>query len=387
MSSDDNKHKKLARKKRIVLARKKLAMPSSDDKYKLLARKYHVDDITSASIPGGRLFKVLKQLEEGKPISQYTQQYLRNNGLLALLYYYERKKLLSADFLQDAQKEQSERRTKTQAARAKAMKEWAEKRLQEKVRLAQLKREQKQAAATKKKKKIFESPPVNKNKEKQDQLRRKYDLSYFIQRDFFPKVMEILRRVDSGERLSNQEIIWLSTEAEKYYTEELKEAYHRNEAVFYAGQFKKHKDPWASVNASSHYRKCNEAETADKLLQVINIDKFKNVKLKSALCTTYGGVKRDLMQWEKALALGEQAHRLTPKDFRPCTLLGAVNMEIGRHETGRSWYDKAVARGYSKESMDNELRRIFKRAEGTDKEKLKNYLLNLDPHRYSWATL
>lgn len=357
---------------------------SSDDKYKKLARKYYVDDITSALIPGGRLFKILKQLEEGKPISQYIQQYLRKNGLLALLDYQQRKEIIFSAFLKNAQKEQAERRAE---AEAKAIKDRKEKRLQEKARLAQLKREQKQAAATKKKKKIFESPPVNKNKEKQDQLRRKYDLSYFIQRDFFPKVMEILRRVDSGERLSDQEIIWLSTEAEEYYTEELKEAYHRNEAVFYAGQFKKRKDPWASVNASSHYRKCNEAETADKLLQVINIDKFKNVKLKSALCTTYGGVKRDLMQWEKALALGEQAHRLTPKDFRPCTLLGAVNMEIGRHETGRSWYDKAVARGYSEKAMDNELRRIFKRAEGTDKEKLKNYLLNLDPHRYSWATL
>ena len=135
-----------------MLARKKLAMPSSDDKYKQLARKYHIDDITSASIPGGRLFKILKQLEKGEPISQYTQQYLRNNGLLVLLYYYERKKLLSADFLQDAQKEQSERRAETQAARAKAMKESAEKRLQEKARLAQLKKEQKQAAAPRKKK-------------------------------------------------------------------------------------------------------------------------------------------------------------------------------------------------------------------------------------------
>ncbi|MCI5131542.1 MAG: hypothetical protein D3904_08450 [Candidatus Electrothrix sp. EH2] len=329
----------------------------------------------------------MKQLEEGEPISQYTQQYLRKNGLLALLDYQQRQEVIFSAFLKNAQKEQSERRAEAEAARAKAMKESAEKRLQEKARLAQLKKEQKQAAAPRKKKKIFESPPVNKNKEKQDQLRRKYDLSCFIERNFFPKVMEILRKVDSGGRLCDEEVIWLSTEAEEYYTEELKEAYHRNEAIFYADQFKKHKDPWASVNASSHYRKCNEAETADKLLQAINIDKFKNVKLKSALCTTHGGVKRDLGQWEKALALGEQAHRLTPKNFRPCTLLGAVNMEVGRHETGRSWYDKAVERGYSEKAMDNELRRIFKRAEGTDKEKLKDYLLNLDPHRYSWATL
>jgi len=35
-----------------------------------------------------------------------------------------------------------------------------------------------------------------------------------------------------------------------------------------------------------------------------------------------------------ALMLGENAHKLTPKDFRPCTLLGAVNMENGSYDLG-----------------------------------------------------
>ncbi|MCI5207801.1 MAG: hypothetical protein D3910_03185 [Candidatus Electrothrix sp. ATG2] len=263
----------------------------SSDKYKKLASKYYVDDITSALTPGGRLSNILKKLEEGKPISQYTQQYLRDNGLLALLHYHERKKLLSVDFLKNAQKEQTERRTKAQA---KAVERREEKKRKEKTRLTQLKIEQERAAA---KKRAFDNNPKNRAKKKQDKLRRKYDLSHFIERDFFPRVMKILRRVDSGARLSNKEVIWISTEAEEYYTEELKEAYHKNEAEFYADKFKKHKDPWAAVNASSHYRKCNEAKAADMLLETINIDKYKNVRLKSALCTTHGGAKRDLEQW------------------------------------------------------------------------------------------
>ncbi|MCI5142835.1 MAG: hypothetical protein D3909_14135, partial [Candidatus Electrothrix sp. ATG1] len=176
-----------------------------------------------------------------------------------------------------------------------------------------------------------------------------------------------------------------STEAEEYYTEELKERHHKNEADFYAGEFKKRKDPWAAVNACSHYRKCNEAGTADKILRTINIPSLKNVRLKSALCTTHGGAKRDLGQWEDALTLAERAHSLTPQDFRPCTLLGAVNMEIGHYDLGQSWYKKAIERGYSERAMDDDLRSIFMRAEKKNKKKLKNYLLNLDPSRYSWV--
>ncbi|MCI5207800.1 MAG: hypothetical protein D3910_03180 [Candidatus Electrothrix sp. ATG2] len=76
---------------------------------------------------------------------------------------------------------------------------------------------------------------------------------------------------------------------------------------------------------------------------------------------------------------------LTPQNFRPCTLLGAVNMEIGHYDLGQSWYKKAVERGYSERAMDGDLRSIFMRAENTNKEELKNYLLNLDPYRYSWV--
>jgi hypothetical protein len=83
--------------------------------------------------------------------------------------------------------------------------------------------------------------------------------------------------------------------------------------------------------------------------------------------------------------LGEQAHVLTPHDFRPCTLLGAVNIEIGRFDLGHSWFEKAIKRGYTEKSMDDELRRIFKRAEKSKREALRNYLLKKDPFRYNWA--
>lgn len=38
---------------------------------------------------------------------------------------------------------------------------------------------------------------------------------------------------------------------------------------------------------------------------------------------------------EEALRFGSQAHVLTPKAFRPCTPLSAVNFELGNYELGR----------------------------------------------------
>ncbi len=95
------------------------------------------------------------------------------------------------------------------------------------------------------------------------------------------------------------------------------------------------------------------------MLAAIDVNQQPDRKLQSALCTTYGGVKRDLGQRGKALDLGTKAHDLTPQDFRPCTLLGAVYIELGAYELGRDWYNKAEARGASEKSIDDDLRSIF----------------------------
>lgn len=121
------------------------------------------------------------------------------------------------------------------------------------------------------------------------------------------------------------------------------------------------------------------------MLSTIDVSALKNRQLKSALCTTPGGVKRDLKRWDEALSLGEQAHLLTPQDFRPFTLMGAVNMEIGNFVLEQSWYKEAVERGVSEKSVDDELRSIFMRAEKSKREALRDHLLKMDTERYSWA--
>src|SRR3546814_7046881 len=76
-------------------------------------------------------------------------------------------------------------------------------------------------------------------------------------------------------------------------------------------------------------------------------------KLRSALATTRGGAMRDLHQLEEAEALGRQAHSLTPGDYRPCTLLGAVLLQRGDLAGGYDWYANAEQLGASRRSEEH----------------------------------
>jgi hypothetical protein len=93
---------------------------------------------------------------------------------------------------------------------------------------------------------------------------------------------------------------------------------------------------------------------------------------------------RDLGRWNEALRLGEQAHG-SPDDYRPCTLLGAVHMEMGDYGLGQAWCAKAVERGATTDSVDQELRSIFFRAAQVKQAEMREFLLRQDPVRYAWV--
>ena len=94
---------------------------------------------------------------------------------------------------------------------------------------------------------------------------------------------------------------------------------------------------------------------------------------------------RDLSQFDDAIQLAEQAHSIDHSSFHPCTLLGAVNYEIGNYNLGDEWFTKAIERGAKIDDVDHELRSIFTRADKSRKEELKRHLLKLDSVRYSWV--
>ena len=138
------------------------------------------------------------------------------------------------------------------------------------------------------------------------------------------------------------------------------------------------------LNACGHYRKCDQSDTALGLIDDVTTDRLKQPKVRSAVLTTRGGAMRDLGRRSEALQMGETAHALMPQDYRPCTLLGAVHMELHHFKNGHEWYEKARKLGAPETGIDSELRGIFQQLDPAGREAMKRFLLAEDPHRYSW---
>ena len=215
-------------------------------------------------------------------------------------------------------------------------------------------------------------------------LYKKYEIS-LTDESLRPRMTKLLQQIDAGNRLPNEELLWLSTAAKKHFTAVLRNVYHRLEADFHADQYCRTQDPWNVVNASGHYRKCDQPNTALELIDSVPSDRLKQPKVRSAIFTTRGGVMRDLGQRSVAIELGETAHALMPRDYRPCTLLGAVHMELQNFEKGHEWYEKARERGAPEKGIDSELRSIFQQLDLAGREAMKNFLLAEDSHRYQWV--
>lgn len=343
-----------------------------------LSLKYCVTDIPSAIIPATRLRKILENIELGCQLSAHDLIYLQQQRLISLkqlaqaeIAYEEFRKIAAGELF-----------IREHEAAAKKLNDEKEAKVQEAIREAQYEIKRQRAEEARRK---LERDPKYIAKIKNQQLRIRYGLDQYIEKESFSRLMSILHRLESGNRLNDEDILWLTTEGEDYYTEILQAAFHELEAEFYNSEYKRTSDPWNAVNASSHYRKCNQAGKAHDLLMSIPDTRQKSSKLNSAICTTHGGVMRDLERFEDALTFGNQAYALTPKDFRPCTLLGAVNFEIGNYDIGRNWYVKAEERGASKGSVDYDLRGIFLRADKTKREEIRTFLLREDPDRYKWV--
>jgi len=199
-------------------------------------------------------------------------------------------------------------------------------------------------------------------------------------------LITILEHIDAGQRLRDEDFAWLFTDAARLQVSTcLLQTCHLLEAVHQAERYQKSSNPWVALTACSHYRKGGKPENALTLLDSLGPSRVGNKKLHSAICTVRGGALRDLGQREDALSLGHQAHELQPDNFRPCTLLGALHMELGNFDAGHTWYMKAEKRGARQQSIDDELRKIFRQADKTRRDAMSAFLLGQNPTRYAWA--
>lgn len=76
------------------------------------------------------------------------------------------------------------------------------------------------------------------------------------------------------------------------------------------------------------------------------------------------------------------SHALRPEDFRPCTLLGAVHIEIHAYSEGAKWYEKAEARGASRSHVDQEIRAILAAARPGERDSIRRALKAHDALRF-----
>ena len=194
-------------------------------------------------------------------------------------------------------------------------------------------------------------PALRRNREAKE-LRQRFGVGY-IESEDYRRVMALLRQGATGQRLTVEDLAWLKTEADYCWTDELQRAWHALEAEALTKAWESSGDPWNAVNASGHWRKAGEPERALRLTDAALAKVGSNPKLRSALATTRGGAMRDLRRLDEAKALASEAHQLTSSDYRPCTLLGAVHIELGDLPAGHEWYAKA-------ETLDAVMGRRFK---------------------------
>lgn len=334
-----------------------------------LAEKYLVDDLPGAVLVGARLNGILQRIEAGEMLSSIAQAFLSSSGLASLLAL-AAGQIDQLAFQKSAARERSDR---IQVAKAEADREAA--RQAEKAEAVKAAIEARAAER--------ENDPVLRKRREARELRDRFGIG-FIEPVHYPRAMRLLAQVACGKRLSPEEVAWLSTEAADCWTETLRRTWHRLEAEALTKAWEDGGDPWDAVNASAHWRKADESRRALEVTEAALSKVGRKLKPRSALLTTRGGALRDVGSLDDAWTLGQEAHGLTPRDFRPCTLLGALSMELGDLAAGHEWYTKAEALGAGRRAIDQDLRALLIRSENEARNRIRDYLLERDPVRFAW---
>ena len=334
-----------------------------------LAERYFLEDLPGATQLGARLNGILLKIDAGEQMTALQRQFLATTGLHALVTLADGKTTLG-EFRAEAKKEQAAR---IEEAAAKAVKDAAE--------LAE--RTEAKAAAVKATFAAMANDPALRRKREAKELRHRFGVGY-IESEDYRRAMALLRQVANGQRLKVDDLAWLKTEADYCWTDELQRAWHALEAAALTKAWESSGDTWNAVNASGHWRKAGEPERALRLTDAALAKVGSNPKIRSALATTRGGSMRDLRRLDEAKALASEAHQLTSSDYRPCTLLGAVHIELGDLPTGHEWYAKAESLGAPRQAIDHELRGLLMRSSIQEQQRIREFLLRQDPERFSW---
>ena len=217
-------------------------------------------------------------------------------------------------------------------------------------------------------------------------LKAKYSVLDYPDPSVQSPLYPILQKLERGERLSDVNIVWL--EGEKLFkpAKKIFMRHYELEAFFAEQEYRRTKNKWFLVNASSYWRKAEEPEKALCLTEQMDFNKIKEAKLKQALLTTRGGALRDLDDLINAEKCALQAIEYWSKSHNPYTLLGAICYDTRRYDEGYQWFEEARKRGATEKDENVEIKRILLKTK--DKKELQaliDFLLSKNPHRYDWV--
>lgn len=216
------------------------------------------------------------------------------------------------------------------------------------------------------------------------QLQQKYFNHEYLEFRDLKRITQIAEKFEKSLRISKNDAIWVFSHDELNPTNEFLKVYHCFEAKDCIAEYNKTKNKWKLINASSQYRKGLSSLIAKDLLLKYNFSDDKDSKLRSAYHTTFGGVERDLGNTDEAIKHADTAHKIQPRNFRPCTLLGAVYMVSGNYELGIDWYEKATERGAPERGINNELSTIIKKLSKDEQQKMLKAIRikSVDQYKY-----
>jgi hypothetical protein len=337
----------------------------------LIAQRYFVNDLLGAERNGTRLNGILRKIDAHETLSIFSLQFLEARGLNAL-YQLGQGTIGLMTFQAVADMERTKRIRQSELLAA-----------QQAVDLARL--IEKRDAAIRETFAAIANDPELRRKREAKELRHRFGIGY-IEPEHYQRVMPLLRKISNNRRIQLDDVAWLQAEVEYCWTDSLQKAWHTLEAQFLTKAWETRNDPWDAVNASAHWRRAGNSDFAVELTASALKKKGLAPKLKSALTTTRGGALRDLHRLDEAKMSGLAAHDLTPKDFRPCTLLGAVCIELGDLAAGHGWYVDAEKRGATSRSIDQELRSLLSRALPDEQGRIREFLVAQDPKRFSWLS-
>jgi hypothetical protein len=319
-----------------------------------------MDDLPGTAIPGSRLNNILQRLHSGLPLSAHQQPFLEEENFKALLGFC-RGELTHDEFIAMGRAEQRARLFASAVAQ------------ELKVESDRLRQE----ASNRKNAELFAA-------RERKRTRRKFFDDFgvgYVEPAHFSRVRLILQNVSNGRKIESEDLIWLAGEGRAYWSDELRCAHHRICAERYALEWRESGDPWKAVNACSQWRKAMLASDALAVAEEALVGE-QSPKVRSALLTTSGGALRDLDRRQQGLEHGIEAHGLCPDDYRPCTLLGAIHIEMHSFTEGADWYEKAEARGASRNSVDQEIRGILAAARPEERDTIRRELKAHDSLRF-----